>query len=100
MPAAWNAIFRFWSFFFGTIETQTISYLKMEDIVMDELIKLVVQKTGISEAQAKTAIDTVLGFLKKKLPAPLAGQVDAVLAGSEAANAIKGLGGLLGGKKK
>ena len=39
---------------------------------LDELIKLVSKKAGISEAQAKLAIDQVLAFLKKKLPAPIA----------------------------
>ncbi len=61
---------------------------------MDELVKLVAQKTGISEAQARTAVDTVLGYLKSRLPAPVAGQIDAVLAGGNIADAAKGLGGL------
>ncbi|MCX6030796.1 MAG: hypothetical protein NT169_16060 [Chloroflexi bacterium] len=62
---------------------------------MDELIKLVVQKTGISNEQARMAVDTVIGFLKSKLPAPIAGQLDGVLAGS--GDAMKNLGGLAGG---
>jgi nucleoid DNA-binding protein len=36
---------------------------------MDELVKLVSKKTGIPEAQAKIAVETVMDFLKKKLPA-------------------------------
>ena len=51
---------------------------------MDELIKRITDKTGISEDQARTAVTTVTGFLKEKLPAPIAGQVD---------NAISGAGG-------
>ncbi|HQE92241.1 MAG TPA: DUF2267 domain-containing protein [Anaerolineae bacterium] len=47
---------------------------------MDELIKLVASKAGIQEAQARTAVETVMKFLKEKLPAPLAGQLDAALA--------------------
>ena len=35
---------------------------------MDELIKQVVQKAGVSEDQAKQAVETVLDFLKDKLP--------------------------------
>ena len=35
---------------------------------MDELVKLVSQKTGLSEQMAKTAVETVIGFLKDKLP--------------------------------
>lgn len=67
---------------------------------MDELIKLVVNKVGISEAQAKQAVDTVLGFLKERLPDPIAGQIDAVLEGdlSGLQGMIGGLGGLLGKK--
>ena len=43
---------------------------------MDELIKQVVERTGISEQQARGAVDTVLGFLKTRLPEPIAGQLD------------------------
>jgi len=46
---------------------------------MDELVKQVASRTGISEDQARTAVTTVLGFLKDRLPAPLAGQVDNVV---------------------
>lgn len=46
---------------------------------MEELIKQVSSKTGISEDQARTAVTTVLGFLKSKLPEPIAGQIDNAL---------------------
>ena len=49
---------------------------------MDELIKRITEKTGISEEQARSAINTVSGFLKEKLPSPIAGQVDNVLSGA------------------
>lgn len=49
---------------------------------MDELIALVVQKTGLSPEQARSAAETVLGFLKTKLPEPIAGQIDTFLSGS------------------
>ncbi len=69
---------------------------------MDELVKLVSQKTGLSEEMAKTAVETVVGFLKKKLPAPIAGQIDSVLSGAGSAKGVedlaKGLGGILGKK--
>jgi hypothetical protein len=66
---------------------------------MNELIGLVTQKTGISAEHAKTAVETVLKFLKDKLPAPLAGQIDSAVGGSGGgglADAARGLGGLLG----
>ncbi len=70
---------------------------------MDELIKLVAQRTNIPEDQAKTAVETVVNFLKSKLPAPIAGQLDAVLAGKsvsaeDVAKDLGALGGLFGKK--
>jgi uncharacterized protein (DUF2267 family) len=67
---------------------------------MDELVKLVSQKAGIPEAQARQAVETVLGFLKEKLPAPVAGQLDAALKGdmSGLGDMAGGLGGFLGKK--
>ena len=66
---------------------------------MDELVKLVVKKTGISEDMARKAVDTVIGYLKDKLPAPVAGQIDSLLDGNGAGGLAQTLGGLLGGKK-
>ncbi|OGO13025.1 MAG: hypothetical protein A2Y53_07810 [Chloroflexi bacterium RBG_16_47_49] len=67
---------------------------------MDELIKLVAKKTGLPQDKAKVAVDTVINFLKKKLPPNIAGQLDTLLAGGSLSdNLTKGLGGLLGGKK-
>ncbi|MGD9406160.1 MAG: hypothetical protein PVH95_13530 [Anaerolineae bacterium] len=48
---------------------------------MDELVKLVSEKVGINEDQARQAVKTVVGFLKEKLPEPLAGQLEAALEG-------------------
>lgn len=64
---------------------------------MDELVKLVSQKTGITEQQAKGAVETVLNFLKQKLPTPIAGQIDGLLKGGvQGDDLLKGLGNLLG----
>ncbi len=66
---------------------------------MDELVKVVSQKTGLPEAQAKQAAETVVAFLKEKLPAPMAAQLDGLISGNAGgAGGIMGqLGGLLGG---
>ncbi len=64
---------------------------------MDELVKLVSKKTGLPPDQAKVAVDTVIGFLKKKLPAPVAAQIDGVLSGN-LQDLTKGLGGVFGKK--
>jgi uncharacterized protein (DUF2267 family) len=63
--------------------------------MMDELVKLVVDKVGISEAQAKQAVEIVMGFLKERLPEPIAGQIDAALEGD-----LSGLTDLAGGLGK
>jgi hypothetical protein len=63
---------------------------------MDELVKLVAQKVGISEDQARQAVTQVVAFLKQKLPAPIAGQIDSVLGGN--APDLSALGGLFGKK--
>jgi hypothetical protein len=47
---------------------------------MKELINIIVQRTGISEENAQKAVQVTLGFLKTKLPAPLAGQLDSFLS--------------------
>ena len=47
---------------------------------MKELIKVIVQKTGISEENAQKAVQVTLGFLKTKLPAPVAAQLDSFLS--------------------
>jgi hypothetical protein len=70
---------------------------------VDELVQLVVKKTGLSQQMAETAVETVIGFLKNKLPAPIASQIDGVLGSSGGAKGglsslTKGLGGLLGKK--
>ena len=80
---------------------------------MDELVKQVAERTGISESQAQTAVTTVLGFLKARLPESLAGQLDGFLGGAagaagglagglsgSAGDVLGGLGDMLGGKKE
>jgi nucleoid DNA-binding protein len=69
---------------------------------MDELIKLVSKKANISADQAKQAVDSVLAFLKDKLPAPVLDQIKAALSGKQvdAGGVSSALGGLFGGKKK
>ncbi len=58
---------------------------------MDEVVKMVSEKTGLSEDQSKVAVETVIDYLKDKLPAPIAGQIDSVLDGEG------GLSGMVGG---
>ncbi len=77
---------------------------------MEELIKQVTERAGISEEQARSAVNTVMGYLKNNLPAGLAGPLDSVLGGGggaggggladQAGNLVGGLGGMFGGNKE
>ena len=66
---------------------------------MDELVKLVAQRAGISEEQAKAAVQTALDFIKHQLPTSVGSQIDAILTGSAATDLGQELGGLFGNKK-
>jgi len=66
---------------------------------MDELVNVVAQKTGLSQDQSRAAAQAVIDYLKSKLPAPVAGQIDSVLKGGGGlGDMAKGLGGMLGKK--
>ncbi|MEF3273912.1 MAG: DUF2267 domain-containing protein [Chloroflexus sp.] len=70
------------------------------------LVELIREKTGVSAEQAQQAVEVVVGFLKDKLPEPIAAQVDQILKSdvstlSEQIDTAKSLlGGLFGGKKE
>ena len=68
---------------------------------MDELVALVMKKTGLPKDQATTAVKVVIDFLKKKLPAPVGSTIEGILSGKgQLAGATDMLGGLLNKKKK
>jgi uncharacterized protein YidB (DUF937 family) len=64
---------------------------------MQDIVKLVAEKTGLSESMAKTAVDTVLGFLKDKLPNGIGNQLDSFLGSGDGGKNDSPLGGILGG---
>ena len=70
---------------------------------MNELVNLIVKKTGVSQAIAQTIVNLVVDYLKKKLPAPIASQIDGLLSNDanvqQAENIVGGIGGLFGKKK-
>ena len=43
---------------------------------MEELVRRVSEQAGISEEQARSAVNTVAEFLKEKVPAPFTGYID------------------------
>lgn len=46
-----------------------VNYISKTTITMNEIIKMVASKTGMSESVAKIAVDVVVSQLKSKLPA-------------------------------
>lgn len=65
---------------------------------MNEIIQRLIERTGLPEDKAAAAVETVVGFLKEKLPAPVASQIDSVMSGdSGMADKIGGMGARLGG---
>ncbi len=76
---------------------------------MEELIRQVTQRAGISEEQARTAVQTVMGYLQNNLPAGISQQLGGLLGGAGSVGGgvaggvgdiVGGLGGILGGGKK
>lgn len=65
---------------------------------MDELIQTLSQKTGLPEDKARAAAETVVNFIKSKLPPSLSGQVDNALSGEGSGNISDRLGGMFGKK--
>ena len=60
---------------------------------MQELIKELVEKAGLSEESAKKAVETTVNFIKAKLPAGLSDKVEGLLSGGF------DLGSMFGGSK-
>jgi hypothetical protein len=69
---------------------------------MEELVNQIAQRTGISADKARTAVDTVVGYLKERLPDPVASQLDSVVSGKATgggfSDAAQSLGGMFGKK--
>ena len=77
---------------------------------MNEMIQRLIDRTGLPEDKAMMAADTVLGFLKEKLPGPVGAQIDGLMNGGgngsggsgladKAAGIGKGMGGMFGNKQ-
>lgn len=69
---------------------------------MDELIERIQERTGIPEDKAREAADAAVGFIKERLPEPIAAKLDDFIAGNadsmadfagEAMDKVKGMFG-------
>ncbi|HEY0733356.1 MAG TPA: hypothetical protein VGD69_00495 [Herpetosiphonaceae bacterium] len=72
---------------------------------MEVLIQQITERTGISESQARDAVEMVANFIKTQLPEPMAAQVDSLLGGQgaqggqladQAQQVLGNLGGMFG----
>ncbi|HET7276207.1 MAG TPA: hypothetical protein VFI91_13645 [Longimicrobiaceae bacterium] len=66
---------------------------------MDEIVQQVVQHTGIPEDKARQAVEVVVSQLQKRLPEPVASQLNTYLSGDasggqDLGDVAKGLGGM------
>jgi hypothetical protein len=69
---------------------------------MNELTRLVAEKTGLSQEMAAKAVEAVIDVLKQRLPPALGGQIDSLLGSSTGKSGfgslMSGFSGLLGRK--
>lgn len=65
---------------------------------MDELVDLIAANTSLNKKEAKVVAKLVVDYIKEKLPAPFASQIDSLLEGEGAMGAAADLlGSLLDG---
>jgi hypothetical protein len=71
---------------------------------MDDLVKLITERTGLPADQARAAAQATIDFLKDKLPESMRGYIDMALNSGMiddvAGQAGNILGGLFGGAKE
>jgi uncharacterized protein (DUF2267 family) len=66
---------------------------------VNELIEQLKSRVGLDDNKAQSAAQTVIDFLKQRLPAPMANQLDSVISGQGGADSIAGKVGDFLGKK-
>lgn len=70
---------------------------------MDQIVAMIVEKTGMSEEMARTAATVVLNFIKQRLPESVQPMLDQIVSTGKAPESVGdvlggALGGLFGGK--
>jgi hypothetical protein len=55
---------------------------------MNELVQILMQKTGLPQDKAEEIVNTVVEHLKARLPAPIASHLDSVLGRGSSAGEI------------
>jgi hypothetical protein len=57
------------------LEIASVQSLAKGCLAVDELVKLVAQRVGISSAQAALAVSAMLDYLTARLPSPVVGRI-------------------------
>ena len=70
---------------------------------MDELVKLVADKVGLSPNVAQQAVEVVMSFMKEKVPGQIADQLTGLLDGNASTGGVMSgltdkLGDIMGGQ--
>ena len=65
---------------------------------MNELIEQLKSRVGLDDSKAQSAAETVINFLKQRLPEPVASQLDSAIQGGGIAGVSEKLGGIFGKK--
>lgn len=66
---------------------------------MNELIEQLKSRVGLDDQKAQSAANTVIEFIKQRLPEPAKSQLDSVISGQGGVEGItEKLGGILGKK--
>lgn len=63
---------------------------------MNELIEQLKSRVGLDDAKAHSAAETVISFLKQRLPQPIASQLDSAVSGGKVEGIADKLGGIMG----
>lgn len=64
---------------------------------MQEIIQSLQQKLGVDAGKAQEAVETVVNFLKSKLPESMHQPIDAAISGGNVQGMLQGAAGKLGG---
>ncbi|HET9180858.1 MAG TPA: hypothetical protein VFP59_01890 [Candidatus Angelobacter sp.] len=65
---------------------------------MNEIIEQLKTRVGLDDDKARSAAQTVIDFLKQRLPSSLSGQLDSVVSGGAAEGLKEKAGNILGRK--
>jgi uncharacterized protein (DUF2267 family) len=65
---------------------------------MNELIQQLKSRVGLNDNQAQSSVQTIVEFLKQRLPGPVASQLDSALSGGGTGSLKEKAEGILGKK--